>query len=391
VGDHVTFNVVSGGQPLAGFTAEQAGENLSRLMKLPLEKAQQIVTSTRILKKGLSQREAAIYKQRLEAIGLTIQIERQDPQQFVPTMTLELEPVDEPATDSDSMEAEPTEAETAAPSSTITCPKCEHEQPHAEQCGRCGIYFHKLQSVESPQVPVDVDDSSDSEDEDSFGDNYEDLKVLTAQAIAAAAAAAFVGALVWKFIAVAFEYEFGIVAWGIGGAVGFAAAAAGSRGPVAGAICGALVVLSIMGGKFMAIETFQQQATEMLMELQGGEDGLRPFFEETLYDAETYVAVVTDDASLREFMVDHGYSEAMNYEDVSSEELDLFREYTAPELTAMAASPPTYEQWAASAFDDLEDVSTFDVMVESFGFLDVLFLFFGIGTAFRLGSRHGMA
>lgn len=143
-----------------------------------------------------------------------------------------------------------------------------------------------------------------------------------------------------------------------------------------------------MGGKYMAAGAFQEQAAEMILEMQGGEDGLMPLYEEIMDDAEVYAAQVSDDASLREFMVDHSYSEAWEYADVSDEEIEDFKEFTGPELAGFAINPPTYKAWAGSAFDEIGEISTAGLMMEGFGILDVLFLILGVGSAYRLGSRY---
>lgn len=45
-----------------------------------------------------------------------------------------------------------------------------------------------------------------------------------------------------------FYYELDLIAWLIGGAVGFSAAMSGVKGQAAGVVCGVLVLLSILGG-----------------------------------------------------------------------------------------------------------------------------------------------
>jgi hypothetical protein len=361
---------------------EQVGENLARVLKTVPEKAQQIVASNRVLKKGLSLKEAEAFKLKFERVGVSIDIQRNDPQQFIPTSNLELEPMDEPEPEVE--EVPPPQVSQPEQTDVITCPKCDHQQAKAEQCANCGIFFHKLQPPVDDSVandPVDVDQEFDQEDSEEDS--------LQPKAIAAAAGAALLGAMLWNFIAVAFEYELGLVAWGIGGAVGFAAAAVGSRGQLAGIVCGVLVVMSIMGGKYMAYGTFQEQAAAIITEMQNeaGEE-MRAVFDEEMYDAQVFAATVSDETSLREFMVENGYSYAMDPASVDSDEIDAFNEYNRPRLTRFASNPPTFGEWISGAFDEIDDISTMGLVMDSFGVLDLLFLFFGVGTAFRLGSRH---
>ena len=399
--EYVTFNVVSDGQPMPGFTLQQAANNLARVMKTTPEKAEAIVLGYRVLKKGLTQEKAEAFRQKLESIGLSIQIQRVEPPSPSSGLSFELEPMDDEAPVEDQLQ--PSEA--PQESAFITCPKCNIEQAKAEQCANCGIYFHKLPPVvpteSSPDpvsdpVPVPQTSASIASQDDSFvDDSYDDDddeddegNSLQIAAFAAAAGAAVAGALLWKFIAVMFEYELGLVAWGIGGAVGFAAAALGSRGLQAGIVCGILVVASIMGGKYMAAGAFKEQAAEMILEMQGGADGLMPLYEEIMADSEVYAAEVTDDASLREFMVEYGYSEGWDYADVSDEEIEEFNESTGQELAGFAVNPPSYDEWVGGAFGEISEISTAGLMMEGFGILDVVFLFLGVGTAFRLASRY---
>ncbi len=52
-----------------------------------------------------------------------------------------------------------------------------------------------------------------------------------------------------------------------------------------------------------------------------------------------------------------------------------------------ASNNPSYDNWLEDMFkSEIENYSTFEIMKENFGIMDFLFLFLGIGTAFRLGS-----
>jgi hypothetical protein len=60
-----------------------------------------------------------------------------------------------------------------------------------------------------------------------------------------------IGAAVWAALAYYLNFEFAIVAWGIGGLVGFCcrAGAGASSGLVSGLIAAAIALASIAGGK----------------------------------------------------------------------------------------------------------------------------------------------
>lgn len=71
-----------------------------------------------------------------------------------------------------------------------------------------------------------------------------------------AATAGFVGAIIWAAIAYYAEYELGLLAWGIGAAVG-AAMMAGVQEKAStqtGILALAIALVSIVGGKYLAVE-----------------------------------------------------------------------------------------------------------------------------------------
>lgn len=369
---YATFSVFSAGSLVPGFDRSQVCDALARLFSIGPEKVELMLNGRRLLKKGISQEEAEELKRKLEHAGLAVVVEPLAPAPATAGQRLTLEPV----------VGEESAAEPAEPAA-MSCPKCAHEQPAgAEQCAGCGIYFHKLQpAVQAPDAAAGFVDNDDVAEE---ADN-----VLQPKAIAAAAVAALLGALLWKFIAVAFEYELAIVAWGIGAAVGFAAAAMGSRGRAAGVLCAVLVVFSILAGKYLAVETIRADVAESIaMEMEG--DGLRPLYEELIYDAEVY-PTVGDEASLRQFMIDHDYTEATTPEAISDEEIEFFEDFSGPQLEAFAAGPPSYEDWVSGAYSEVAELSSAGLVIDSLGLFDLLFLGLGVVTAFRLGSQRETA
>ncbi len=86
-------------------------------------------------------------------------------------------------------------------------------------------------------------------------------------------------------------------------------------------------------------------------------------------------------------MVERGYTYATNPAEVSKAELADFREYVEPELRDMAQNPPDFEAGKQAASKVSIEISPWAMMREDFGVLDILFIFLGIGTAFRLASQ----
>jgi hypothetical protein len=72
-----------------------------------------------------------------------------------------------------------------------------------------------------------------------------------------------VGAALWGGISYFTGYEIGWIAWGVGGLVGLGCALASSEvGPAHGIVAVVITVLSILGGKFLAVELSKSQVVE---------------------------------------------------------------------------------------------------------------------------------
>ncbi len=380
---YVTFNVVSTGEIAEGFSEAAVQDTLRTRLRLGAEQAEAFFSKRRILKKGLMKVDAEKFSGQLAKLGIVCEIVKVEPRINQPTVGLELVPQD-PDPDVAPEAAAKSEPN---PGKMMVCPRCGHEQAVAEQCENCGVWFHKLE----PEQPVDGDADranplrSDAQSANDAEASAEDS--LNPIAIAAAAGAGLVGALAWKWIAVTFGYELGVVAWGIGGAVGFAAASAGSRGVKAGIICGMLAFAAIGMGKYWAAKAVIDDLKEVVGTTILSEDGLGAIYDEYAEDARIFRAGSGSDEFVRQFMVDRGYTEAARASAISDAELRDFREYTEPGLRDFTEEQPDTDAWATEAIAEFEGISATEVMMEGFGVLDVLFLLLGVGTAFRLGSQ----
>jgi hypothetical protein len=88
-------------------------------------------------------------------------------------------------------------------------------------------------------------------------------------------------------------------------------------------------------------------------------------------------------------MAAHDYSDSLDAAQVTDEEVEQLLEYTAPRLQEIALNRPSFEEWReCSLGDSIEGLSTFEPMIDSLGLMNMLFFFFGVGTAFRL-ARQG--
>lgn len=383
------YKVVTTGQILEGFDSDDVRKRLVSALRLKPAQAERFFDKPRVVKKGASWASADKLCSQLARLGVAAEIQNPAPTtaspQAEPKYSLPAQPVLELVQD---------EVGESSKQSTIECPNCGHSQVKSEQCESCGVWFHKFEpSAEPvqparapkpiPAAPMPMDESAVT----STGAASED-GALSPAAIAAATVAALLGALVWKFVAVTFEYEFGLIAWAIGGAVGFAAASAGSRGVQAGVVCAVLALGSIVVGKYWAYSAFVDEIQQAFSGAMEYDDEMYGYYEEELEDARLYVAGSGTDIFTRRFMVERGYTYATNPSSVTEAELADFREYVEPALREMAQNPPNYEEWQADSVDSLDEISPWALMREDFGILDILFAFLGIGTAFQLGSQR---
>jgi len=383
------YRVVTTGRILEGFDPVDVQKHLVSVLRLEPAQAERFFEKPRVLKKDATWASADKLCRQLAILGVSAEIQNPAPtaasQPSEPNLGLQEEPALELVQDEATAEASPKQG-------TVECPNCQLVQAKSEQCESCGIWFHKFESSAAPAQPETVSkavpaaamQADDSPVVSSDVDSEEGA--LSPAAIAAAIVAALLGALVWKFVAVTFEYEFGLIAWGIGGAVGFAAASAGSRGVQAGVVCAILAFGSIVVGKYWAYSAFVDQFQDEISGAMEYDGEMYDYFEEEMEDARLFVAGSGTDIFTRRFMVDRGYTYASNPADVSAAELADFREYVEPELRLMAQNPPNFEEWQAGSVASLEGISPWALMREDFGLLDILFGFLGIGTAFRLAS-----
>lgn len=407
------YNVILSPQIRSGYEPDLVIKSFAELFKLPQEKARTVIGTRRVLQKELDRVKAEKYQQKLKSIGLDVVLEKvektvpkmdkekveKSPEESLKSIKAEPEPVQTSRARTPVLELVPTDAElgkdpankNTSGGEMITCPKCQLEQPKAEECSGCGVIFSKIRDTAPPQqaapveaVQTDIADSSHAIDS-STEQGSVSVKIFLLPAVAAV-----LGALLWMFIAVTFNYELGLIAWLIGGAIGFAAVMAGVRGQHVAIVCAILALLAIFGGKYMASAAFIAEASAAISsgdEINGVD--LKSIYEETQADALQFSATVIDDASLRDFMLQHGYSNSVDAASITDEEIAWFRQNEQPGLQEMMATPLSYEQWKSDKLgNEIENISAFEMMLDSLGLLDFLFLFLGVGTAYRMGMGN---
>jgi len=385
------YKVVTTGKILDGFDPADVRKQLVSALRLKPDQAERFFERPRVVKKDVTWASADKICSQLAKLGVAAEIQSPAPPATsapaAPTFALQ----DEPA-----LELVQDDPSTSSKRGTIECPNCQHVQAKAEQCENCGVWFHKFEAPGGLTQPVSAATAmpaaaavptGDSTVEPVPSDSASEEGALGPVAIVAAVAVALVGAWLWRFAAVNFGYEFGLIAWGIGAAVGFAAASAGSRGVQAGVVCAVIALGSIVLGKYWAYSGIVDEVQEAIAEVSQYDEEMYDYFEEEVEDARLLVNGSGSDDFVRRFMVERGYTDATDPSRVSAYELADFREYVEPALREMAESTPNFEEWQTSSVEALDQISPWAMMREDFGVLDILFAFLGIGTAFRLASR----
>lgn len=197
---------------------------------------------------------------------------------------------------------------------------------------------------------AEAQDDGDLKDDDlEYGSGEPPMTVP----LVAAAVAALVGAAVWAVILM-FGAEIGFVAWGIGGLVGFAAVKADGSGGKLAIACAVLTLLSIFGGKLAGCH-LQISAS---IDKKVAEYCTPAVFDELKSDARDYAELPegVPAEQLAEFMIDHRYSDGGNIVastsegieyGVTDEEIEGFKQSSAPLLVRIQQEGLTIDAWAA--------------------------------------------
>ena len=197
------------------------------------------------------------------------------------------------------------------------------------------------------------------------------------RALLFAGGAAFAGAAAWALAAIFLNIEHGVIAWGIGGLIGFAVVKAGGHGQMLAVSAAILAVLSIGSGRY----AIYRAAVDDVAAQQADAE----LFEAYRADAAAWQALGADATAeqVEEFALDHDY-------DVDS--AAEFREFAAPRLEWLASADRTLEEWQAFEAGGIAERFGFvDYLKADFHPFDVLFLILGLATAYGMVSRHTTA
>lgn len=439
--DSETYRVVASGQLQEGFNLADVQTAFAQLFNVQIQQAKAIVGTKRVIKKDLPRAKAEAYKQKLKAIGMVVKVEgaaaqapslslvpiggekpklptspsakttRSEGESVQPRLasTLSLQPIAEKSEPTAGNDAPTKQAsgETENKSHPFACPKCHLQQDRSAECIGCGIIFSKYRGASKTVADQGKAAQQDENTQDGGSETQGDAElvlntdVLKVSSIIAAAVTAVVGAIIWLVLVFLTGKNYGIVAWGIGGAIGFASALLGSKGQKAGITCATLAFLAIIGGNYFSI-SITKSLVSVITDGNFLEVGLQESYNYITIEAQSYSELARDDESFKQFIADNEYSEFYEASEVSDEELEYFKVEIIPRYEFVLANEPTYEEWREHAiatyeefegfdeiseFSDIAQKSNWALMIEDFSVMFILFLFFGIGTAYQLGSR----
>lgn len=183
----------------------------------------------------------------------------------------------------------------------------------------------------------------------------------------------FIGMMAWYLLIKLTGYEIRIVAWGVGVITGVGARMLGGKGsPALGGIAALLAMVAVIGGQYLVIKNFSDKFLDT--------------FSSIAYDARMefakQIAGASSDEDVRAVLRKHKASH-----DVSDADWEKFREKELPELRAMAEGKVSREDFDKS-FGERRNSWEYNLnlMKASVGIFTILWLFLGVGSAFKIAA-----
>lgn len=386
------FSVYSTGHLDTDDSTNPVKQEFAKIFGISEAKAEEYIQKKKLIRKGLTQEQAELYQIKLKKIGLPTLIEPAITNAPAANESINTE-VTPPASDGFSLLPVDSESEQGIPSTSGTkvkkgfaCPKCEFEQNKAAECVKCGVIFDKLKESSRSIRGEDTTSSQtnkDNADKRRSGNVESEGNVVVG--LGAAAIVACILAFVWKLIAIHTGYELGVVAWAVGGAIGFVAVMFGARGEVPAVACALLAAFAIIGGKYMIEQYYMEQVDSMF----NGElrEEIHAGFQEYQDEISAYQQVQHDDYSVKRFMSDYGYTNSDSVTEISDEELNEFREDMAIAVADMDGMPDfeeTMSQLQEVVSEEFASEASFTSVMQNFGIVGIVFLLLGVGTAYRM-------
>lgn len=184
---------------------------------------------------------------------------------------------------------------------------------------------------------------------------------------------------VWYGLVLASGYEFGIVAWGIGAVIGFAAVYLAKGGNFSlGVIAGVIALAAIIGGQFLVTKAYVD-------ELLG--EHLSVAYENELSFAQAVTDAAESDSELRRVLTEEyrKFEPGFDGSQITSDDLRDFRDQELPGLTQFAEGNPNKEEYDQSLREFYSSPEMqWAMLQDSVSLFTLLWLFLGVGTAYKI-------
>jgi hypothetical protein len=186
--------------------------------------------------------------------------------------------------------------------------------------------------------------------------------------------------MAWFYLIKWTGYEIGYAAWGVGFLTGVGARVVGCKGSMPlGVLAGLCAFLAIIGGQYLAVKA---EADKFWVEIaREGYDSRMSYAKEAL--------AAQSDAQIKTLLTDARLEDGEKAETIkiSDEDIKTFREVELPELQDFINGKPTREQFQKNILGVKDSFSyNFTLLKESVGLFTLLWLFLGVGSAFKIAS-----
>jgi hypothetical protein len=193
--------------------------------------------------------------------------------------------------------------------------------------------------------------------------------------VAGALIGSLVGMVGWFLLIKATGYEIGYVAWGVGAITGLGARVVGAEGSAKlGLLAGLFAFVAIIGGQYLALKSIAEKEFDKIAMIS---------YQEQLDNANAAVALNT----VEETKAYIAKQDEVNVSEVTDERLKEFREKELPKLRDLIAGKPSKAEFVnrMNVFKNSFRVQ-FAMLKESVGLFTLLWIFLGVGSAYKLGA-----
>ena len=187
--------------------------------------------------------------------------------------------------------------------------------------------------------------------------------------------AALAGMLGWYLLIKVTGYEIGYAAWGVGALTGLGARMLGATGSTRlGVLAGLFAFIAIIGGQYLVVRGFASVEFDKIALVS---------YQEQMDAANAAVALKTDEAT-KAFIAKQ---DEVKVSEVSSDQLKEFREVELPKLRDFTEGKPSKAEFLRRISRAMNSWGVqFEMLKESVGLFTLLWIFLGVGSAYKMGA-----